>query len=69
MIDQKGLDVMLSELEQMPLLDESLLEERADTIAFLKAYVDRDQLGVKTGKGFYSYPDPAFSKPGFSTQD
>jgi len=69
MIDQKGLDVMLSELEQMPLLDESLLEERADTISFLKAYVDRDQLGVKTGKGFYSYPDPAFSKPGFSTQD
>jgi 3-hydroxybutyryl-CoA dehydrogenase len=53
----------------MPVLDESLLEERAATIAFLKAYVDGDQLGVKTGKGFYSYPDPTFSKPGFLTND
>lgn len=33
--------------------------------AFLKTYVDRGELGVKTDKGFYSYPDPAFSLPGF----
>lgn len=33
--------------------------------AFLKAYVDRGELGVKSGKGFYSYPNPAFSRPGF----
>ncbi len=32
---------------------------------FLKAYVDRGELGVKTGKGFYTYPDPAFARPGF----
>ena len=69
MIDQKGLDVMLSELEQMPVLDESLLQERADTIAFLKAYVDREHLGVKAGEGFYSYPAPAFSSPAFLMND
>jgi len=33
--------------------------------AFMKPYVDRGDLGVKTGRGFYSYPDPAYAKPGF----
>ena len=31
----------------------------------LKAMVDRKELGVKTGKGFYSYPDPEYSRPDF----
>ncbi len=33
--------------------------------AFLKEYVDRGDLGVKTGRGFYTYPDPAYARPGF----
>jgi 3-hydroxybutyryl-CoA dehydrogenase len=32
---------------------------------FLKKYVEKGDLGVKTGKGFYNYPDPIFSKPEF----
>lgn len=32
---------------------------------FLKAYVDRGWLGVKTGRGFYTYPNPAYQNPGF----
>jgi 3-hydroxybutyryl-CoA dehydrogenase len=32
---------------------------------FLRAYVDRGELGVKTGKGFYTYPNPAYERPGF----
>lgn len=27
--------------------------------------IERGELGVKTGKGFYTYPDPAFQKPGW----
>lgn len=32
---------------------------------FLKKYVDSACLGTKTGKGFYTYPNPAFARPGF----
>jgi 3-hydroxybutyryl-CoA dehydrogenase len=32
---------------------------------FLKAYVDRGDLGVKSGRGFYSYPNPSYAQPGF----
>jgi 3-hydroxybutyryl-CoA dehydrogenase len=32
---------------------------------FLRQYVDKGLLGVKSGKGFYAYPEPAFVKPGF----
>ena len=27
--------------------------------------IEKGELGVKTGKGFYTYPDPAFTKPGW----
>jgi len=33
----------------------------------LKAMVERKELGVKTGKGFYTYPDPEYAKTGFLT--
>lgn len=32
---------------------------------FLKQYVDRGHLGHKTKQGFYTYPNPAYSRPGF----
>ena len=31
----------------------------------LKEMIDRGELGVKSGKGFYSYPEPEFLKPNF----
>jgi 3-hydroxybutyryl-CoA dehydrogenase len=32
---------------------------------FLRAYLDRGHLGVKSGQGFYQYPHPAYEDPGF----
>jgi 3-hydroxybutyryl-CoA dehydrogenase len=33
--------------------------------ALLKTYVDAGKLGVKTGEGFYKYPNPVFQEPDF----
>jgi 3-hydroxybutyryl-CoA dehydrogenase len=30
-----------------------------------REYLKRNRLGVETGEGFYCYPNPEFSKPGF----
>jgi 3-hydroxybutyryl-CoA dehydrogenase len=40
-------------------------EDLVANAAFLKAYVDRGDVGVKSGRGFYTYPDPAYAQPGF----
>ena len=28
-------------------------------------FIQKGHLGVATGQGFYSYPDPVYSQPGF----
>lgn len=33
--------------------------------AALKKMIEQNHLGVKTGKGFYTYPDPEFKNPNF----
>jgi 3-hydroxybutyryl-CoA dehydrogenase len=33
---------------------------------FLKRYIDQGQLGEKSGRGFYEYPDPEYRKPDFT---
>lgn len=33
----------------------------------LREKIERKELGVKAGKGFYTYPDPEFSRPDFLT--
>jgi 3-hydroxybutyryl-CoA dehydrogenase len=38
---------------------------RKANASYLKQFVEKGDLGVKTGKGFYNYPDPAFLKADF----
>ena len=45
------------------LLNDKADLERADY--FKKHFVDKNNLGVKTGQGFYKYPNPAWEKPSF----
>lgn len=39
---------------------------KVKTVAFLKEnFIDKNKLGVATGEGFYTYPNPAFTDPDF----
>jgi 3-hydroxybutyryl-CoA dehydrogenase len=62
-LDAVGLDTvwMITDYWARQLGDEQLQANAT----FLKAYVDRGDLGVKSGRGFYTYPDPAYAQPGF----
>jgi len=33
--------------------------------AFIKGYLDQGKLGIKSGEGFYTYPNPDYMKPNF----
>lgn len=62
-MDQIGLKTVWS-------INDYWAEKRHDAQAkknaeFLKQYVERGELGAKTKKGFYSYPEPAYSQTGF----
>ncbi|RLE36100.1 MAG: 3-hydroxyacyl-CoA dehydrogenase [Acidobacteria bacterium] len=39
--------------------------KRKGNAAYLIEFVEQGSLGIKTGKGFYTYPDPDFLKPEF----
>ena len=42
-------------------------EAQAGADWFKKEYIDKGLLGVKAGRGFYTYPNPAYKRPGFLT--
>jgi 3-hydroxybutyryl-CoA dehydrogenase len=64
MIDLVGVDLVYHIAARMPLLMR-LTPPAQQLLRFLKGYVDQGWLGIKSSRGFYSYPDPAFSRPDF----
>jgi 3-hydroxybutyryl-CoA dehydrogenase len=62
MMDRAGLDVML-DIERQWYAESG--EERDRPPRILEELVGRGDLGVKTGRGFYSYPNPTFERPGW----
>jgi 3-hydroxybutyryl-CoA dehydrogenase len=60
MMDRIGLDVVL-DIENVYYGESG--DERDRPPRILVERVEKGELGVKTGKGFYTYPDPAFRVP------
>ena len=38
-------------------------------IEYLRPYIEKGELGMKSGKGFYTYPNPAYRQPDFLKGD
>lgn len=64
MMDLFGLNLILDSWEhrQMDALQATL---RPRVLELLRSHVERGQLGMKTGRGFYTYPEPVYQQPGF----
>jgi 3-hydroxybutyryl-CoA dehydrogenase len=62
LMDQVGLDVVY-EIE-MVYYEESK-DPKDHPPEALKKMIERNELGVKTGKGFYTYPNPEYKDPDF----
>ncbi|MDD5190380.1 MAG: 3-hydroxyacyl-CoA dehydrogenase NAD-binding domain-containing protein [Dehalococcoidales bacterium] len=65
-MDAVGLDVIAG-VGQGAAGGNSPLRALSGVFEVVRPYIERGELGVKTGKGFYTYPDPAFQQPGFLT--
>jgi 3-hydroxybutyryl-CoA dehydrogenase len=66
MMDSVGLDVVY-DIEMQYYLDSGDIKDRPPDA--LKAMIDRGELGIKSGKGFYDWKNPEFAKPEFLKPD
>ena len=64
LMDKVGLDVVY-DIEMVYYRDSG--DERDHPPEALKKKIEKGELGVKTGKGFYSYPDPEYLRDEFLT--
>lgn len=63
-IDLVGIDLAY-EITVQKLKEVSFMPKAKRVIKLLEDKVDEGHLGVKSGRGFYQYPNPAFEQPDF----
>lgn len=63
MMDGIGLNVIADAGSATRSEGEEMLPQ--ETGELLRPYIERGDLGMKTGKGFYTYPNPAYQQPDF----
>ena len=62
-MDSIGLDTVLKVTDYWA---SQINDEQMNTsVAFVRQYVEEGKLGLKSGQGFYRYPNPAFARPDF----
>ncbi len=65
-MDMIGLDLIFSQLDKKP--DNRPSDTlKAKVVDYFEPYVKRGEFGMKTGKGFYSYPAPSYQQADFLT--
>jgi 3-hydroxyacyl-CoA dehydrogenase len=64
MMDLFGINVIFDSWQQRQ-LDARTGRLQPKVLELLRPYVDNGELGMKTGSGFYRYPDPAYQQAGF----
>jgi len=62
MMDRVGLDVV-RDIEMVYYTESGDPSDAPPAVLLRK--IERGELGVKTGKGFYRYPDPSYKEPGW----
>lgn len=67
LIDLFGIDIIADSSEQRP-ASEFVNRNKTQIDGILSPFRQRKALGVKTGKGFYDYPEPAFHDKNFCTE-
>ncbi len=67
MMDSVGLDIVWKIIDRYA--NTSKKPQLIASAAFLKEYLDNGKLGLKSGQGFYTYPDPLFMQPGFINRE
>jgi 3-hydroxybutyryl-CoA dehydrogenase len=64
LIDLFGINVIYDSW-QKPRSTPNYEENKADVMALIQPYIDRQELGAKSMKGFYQYPQPSYQSEGF----
>jgi len=65
LMDRIGLEVVKERVEERGRMLQFFAEPARQIADFLQTYIDQGHVGETSGRGFYTYPNPAYSRPDF----